>query len=208
MPSLRIECIQSPPLGTNVYLVPGETPGGILVIDPSFAFDQIMKRCHENNWRVESILITHGHIDHTHDAARLARETGAPVYAHAGTLPFLSDSELSGADYLGLPFEPCTDARPLADGDTIPVNGMTLKALFAPGHSPGCLCFLAEDQSFCFTGDVLFRDGVGRWDLYGGNHDTLMSSIRRLLSLCQDTTVLYPGHGPQTTAARERRNNP
>lgn len=205
---LQIECIPSPPLETNVYLVADPHLKKALVIDPSFASPLIQERLQQLGWSVERILLTHGHIDHTCHAAQLARETGAPLCTHELTLPYLEDGSLSCADYLGLKVELFGTVQPLVDGDKISVGGEAFTVVHTPGHTPGCISLLADDQSVCFTGDLVFRNGVGRCDFPGGSYPTLQKSIARLFSLCKADTTLYPGHGPTTTPAFECSSNP
>jgi hydroxyacylglutathione hydrolase len=206
--SLQIDSITSQPLGTNVYLVADSDEKKAWVIDPSFAGVAALRRLQKNGWELAGILLTHGHVDHAHDAARLALETGASVYAHTEALPFLQDAVLCGATYLGLPFASCDHVRSLSDGDRVTMGKKEFQVLHTPGHTPGCICLLAEDKSVCFTGDLVFNGSVGRSDFPGGSHAVLQQSIKRLLGLCLPETVLYPGHGPETTSAFERVNNP
>ena len=136
---------------------------------------------------------------------RFARETGAPVLAHTTAAPALKDPIRSGAAWLGMDLDPCEVTRTLADNDTVQVGGIALRVLCLPGHSPCSICLLGE--GCCFGGDLLFRDGVGRWDLPGGNEKKLIASLRRLAAECGDDVAVYPGHGPATTMGRERREN-
>jgi glyoxylase-like metal-dependent hydrolase (beta-lactamase superfamily II) len=96
----------------------------------------------------------------------------------------------------------------LREGDTIPLGSDVLQVLFTPGHSPGHICFYCQAQQLVVSGDVLFRESIGRTDLPGGNFDTLISSIRNQLFVLPDETVIFPGHGPQTTIGYEKINNP
>jgi glyoxylase-like metal-dependent hydrolase (beta-lactamase superfamily II) len=109
----------------------------------------------------------------------------------------------------GLPFDNYKgDLILLREGDTIPLGNDALKVLFTPGHSPGHICFYCQAQQLVVSGDVLFRESIGRTDLPGGNFDTLIASIRNQLFVLPDDTVIYPGHGPQTTIGYEKLNNP
>jgi glyoxylase-like metal-dependent hydrolase (beta-lactamase superfamily II) len=205
MSPLLIECLISPPLETNTYLVADSEAGRAIAIDPSCVGEQILERCRENNWKLDAIVLTHSHIDHVHDTALLARETGAPVLAHKAAATALKDPIRSGAAWLGMDLDPCEVSRTLAENDTVQVGGIALRVLHLPGHSPCSICLLGE--GCCFGGDLLFRDGVGRWDLPGGNEKKLIASLRRLASECGDDVTVYPGHGPATTMGRERRKN-
>ena len=165
-----------------------------------------MKRCAEKGWELEATVLTHGHVDHVHDAALMKEESAKPLLAHPLTELALQNPNLSGAAMMGLVMEPCELSGRLEDGDTVSLGGARLKVLHTPGHSPGSICLLGE--GICLTGDLLFRDGVGRWDFQNGDRDTLIESLRKLARECPDDTVLYPGHGPSTTMGRERRDKP
>jgi hydroxyacylglutathione hydrolase len=205
---LQIACIPSPPLETNAYIVAEVESKKALVIDPSFVAAPILEFLKQQGWTLERIVLTHGHIDHTCQAAQLASEMGVPIFAHELTLPYLENDSLSCADYLGLKVEPFGTVQPLVDGDKIALGCESFTVVHTPGHTTGCICLLEEHRAVCFTGDLVFQGSVGRSDFPGGNHATLQKSVERLFSLCQPDTTLYPGHGPETTPAFERVNNP
>ncbi|HNY26530.1 MAG TPA: MBL fold metallo-hydrolase [Candidatus Sumerlaeota bacterium] len=204
--SLIIECLVSPPLGTNAYLVADPASAQALAVDPSCVGEELLARCRERGWKLIGIVLTHGHIDHTHDTASLARATGCPILCHTQTGPLLEDENRCGALWLGMQLEPAHATRLLEEDDTIALGGQTLRVLHTPGHTPGCMCLLGD--GVCLTGDLLFRDSVGRWDFPEGDEEQLVASLRKLVARCPETTRLYPGHGPETTLARERHQNP
>lgn len=96
----------------------------------------------------------------------------------------------------------------IEDGGTVTFGNSTLKAIHAPGHSPGSIVYYSEADGFCIAGDVLFRQSIGRTDLQGGDHQTLIASIINRLMVLPDDTKVFPGHGPATTIGFERNNNP
>jgi len=109
----------------------------------------------------------------------------------------------------GLPVQPAPPPDiDLSEGQQIDVGTLTLQVLFTPGHSPGGVTFYEADEGVAFVGDVLFSSGIGRTDLHGGDRETLIRSIKEGLFALPDDTVIYPGHGPRTTLAREKRTNP
>lgn len=200
-----VECFVSPPLDTNAYLVVDEAKGVACAVDPSCIGQKMLDRCAGQGWKIETLVLTHGHIDHTHDMALIARETGAEVLAHGQTAPLMRDAMLSGAQWLNMQLEPLKPTREITDGDSVMVGDYAFQVLHTPGHSPGCICLLGEKA--CLTGDLLFRGGVGRYDLPGGDEDTLVASLRKLLEAGDPHTVIYPGHGPSSTLGEEQQGN-
>lgn len=203
---LLVEKRVSPPLETNTYILVEEESRQALIIDPSQLGSELMNLCIEKKWEVAGIYLTHGHIDHSHDTALVAQETGAPVYGHKETAALLQDPMLSGALWLGMELKPCQTDEILEDGDTFQLGDETLSVLHCPGHSAGCLCLLGKGA--CFSGDVLFQGSVGRSDLPGGNSQTLSASLKKLTDHLAPDTRIYPGHGPATTLAAELESNP
>jgi hydroxyacylglutathione hydrolase len=133
--------------------------------------------------------------------------TGAPLALHPAELPILQAR--GGASLFGVLVKesPLPDVE-LADGQVLQVGTLRFQVLHTPGHSPGGVTFYLEQEGVAFDGDVLFQMGIGRVDLPGGDWDTLLRSIQDVLFALPDETVLYPGHGPQTTVGREKRSNP
>ncbi len=163
----------------------------------------------ERRLRVAGLLLTHAHIDHIEDAARVIREHGCPVYHHADGIPLLRDTEAYRRFGLSVDFEPVTggvliDETPKA----VSFAGLPLRLLLVPGHCPGSICFFHEASGNVFAGDTLFAGAVGRWDLPGGDRDLLLSGIKNKLLPLGDEVAVHPGHGPSTTVGRERKTNP
>jgi glyoxylase-like metal-dependent hydrolase (beta-lactamase superfamily II) len=204
-----VECFEVGPLGCNCSIV--ADPGGrdAVVIDPGGDVPSILDVLRTHGLRCVAIVHTHAHFDHILGTEELARETGAPAWLHPGDR-FLWDGIAMQGAWFGL-----TDLRPppppqeLVDGQTLAVGaGDPLAVLHTPGHTPGSVCFRAASANLLFSGDTLFRMGIGRTDLPGGDTAELMRSIReRLLSLPGETRVV-PGHGPPTQIGLEARNNP
>ena len=190
----------------NCYLVVDPPSGECAVIDPGEAAGLIAHKVAALGVRPVAVWLTHAHLDHVAGVAHLKRETGAPVFLHPADQA-LYDHVVEQAVAFGLDADPLPPPdRALAHGDALRVGGLTFQARHTPGHSPGGVSFVG--QGAVFVGDVLFQGSIGRTDLPGGDFDTLIRSIERELLTLPDDTIVYSGHGPETTVGRERRHNP
>ena len=224
--SVAIVFIASFPAGpwqTNCYLVATEPGAECVVIDPGMdAVDGVQELVAEHGLKPVAVLLTHGHLDHTFSVTPLCRGNGAACWVHPDDRALLADPfRAMGPDAFELvrrlggstTFTEPDDVRELVDGAEVEVAGLRLGALHAPGHTPGSTMFRtahpdAEVDSVVFSGDVLFAGSIGRTDLPGGNHADMLSSLRTKVSPLPDSVAVLPGHGPQTTMARERAQNP
>ena len=177
---------------------------GILIDAPQDAAEWLAARGH----RVQSLLLTHGHIDHVWDAARIQREHGCEVVYHAETEPMVTQRDFFKGFGFGWEIEPVSGGRTIDETASLQVRGVDFQVLHVPGHCPGSLCFFVKTAGVLFGGDVLFAGGIGRWDLPGGDHELLLRGIReKIFPLGDDVTVLS-GHGPATKIGIERTTNP
>ncbi len=192
---------------TNCYIVGCARTGQGVVIDPGGHPDRILRAVRDAGLTIQYVLNTHCHFDHMAANAEIVAATGAPLAIHPAERPILESR--GGATWFGVPItaSPPPDLE-LTDGQILEVGTLRLQVLHTPGHSPGSVTFYLPDEGVAFDGDVLFAMGVGRTDLPGGDWDTLMRSIGEVLFSLPDETVLYPGHGPQTTVGQEKRFNP
>jgi len=191
------------PLQENTYLLVGEDGRGAIV-DPGDEPERILAEVRRVGLKPEAILLTHAHFDHVGAVAPLVEALGLPVYLHPADLPLYQSAALGAARwglYIPQPPEP---TLPLAEGQTLDL-GLGLEVLFLPGHAPGHVGFYRPGH--LISGDVLFRGGIGRYDLPGSDPQKLFASLQKLTELPPDT-VVYPGHGPKTTIAEERASNP
>jgi hydroxyacylglutathione hydrolase len=188
---------------TNAYLV--QVPGGNILIDaPTGSSDWVSDMA----VRLDLLLITHGHIDHIDDAAKMKRRFGCKVAYHRDGIPLITDPEFFKGFGLSLETEPVHPDFLIEETPKIELCGISFRVLLVPGHCPGSLCFYSADHEILFGGDVLFAGSIGRTDLPGGDHKLLVRGIHEKVLTLPDETMVLPGHGPTTTIGEERRNNP
>jgi glyoxylase-like metal-dependent hydrolase (beta-lactamase superfamily II) len=187
----------------NCYLLTARPD--CVVIDPGGDADRLLAQLSGLGVVPSLILLTHGHPDHIAAACALREATGARVLIHEGDRGSVEHPHPYMAQLVG-GLDPCPVDDTLTDGQQLEVGEISLRALHTPGHSPGCVCFLAPGVAF--TGDTLFAGSVGRTDLPGGDWDTLAQSLKRLIAETTPETVVYSGHGPASTMAEEIAHNP
>ncbi|MBI5516128.1 MAG: MBL fold metallo-hydrolase [Deltaproteobacteria bacterium] len=204
---MLLDTFPVPPLGCNCSILADPASLQAVIIDPGGAEEKIVQKVTSKGLKVVAILHTHTHFDHVGATAAVQAATGAPARIHEADL-FLYDMLPVQVQLLGLRRAPPRaelDAF-LKDGEVVPLGALSLAVL----HTPGSVCFqlLGADRPVVFTGDTLFAGSVGRTDLWGGDSDALLKSIRgRLLGLA-DETLVVAGHEAASTIGRERRGNP
>ncbi len=161
-----------------------------------------------HGYRVKTLLLTHGHIDHVWDAARIQREHGCRVGYHRETEPMITEADFFRRFGFGWDIEPVKADLLIEETDAQTIEGTEFQVLLVPGHCPGSLCFLEKAAGVLYGGDVLFAGGIGRWDLPGGDRDLLLRGIREKLFALGDDVTVFPGHGPSTKIGIERMSNP
>lgn len=205
-----VETFPSGPLGCNCSILVDPASKSAIVVDPGGDFDVVRARVEKHGAKVVSIVHTHTHIDHVGATAELQRWADAPARIHEADR-FLYELLPVQAALLGtgLP-EACDLEGDLKDGGSVDAGAITAQVIHTPGHTPGSVSFLVQSGggSVVLTGDTLFRRGIGRTDLWGGDSTLIMRSLKvKLMSLDESTRVIA-GHGPETTIGEEKRANP
>ena len=194
------------PVQENCFLFRRDDSDRALVVDPGDEAEKLIGAIEALGVTVEAILLTHTHFDHVGAVAPLARATGAPVYCPELERGVLADI-MRFVPWPGFgPFESYDADELVSGGEKLELAGFEIDVVFTPGHSPGHVTYAVEDA--LFSGDVLFQGSIGRTDLPGGDHETLLRSIAMLLETLPDETTVAPGHMGPTTLGRERATNP
>lgn len=197
------------PFASNCFIVGSEKSREGMIIDPGSDAKTILNTVHDLGLSIVLIVATHNHIDHV-GALRAVRDaTGAQYAVHwadaKGTMPAMFGRMMGLMLGSSLRAPPKPD-RLLDDGNIVEIGDLRFKVLHTPGHSPGSISLLGN--GCVFSGDTLFNLGIGRTDIPGGDYAKLMQSITTKLMVLPDSTVVYPGHGPETTIGAERKWNP
>ncbi|MDR0270930.1 MBL fold metallo-hydrolase [Paenibacillus sp.] len=204
---LNIQTFCLGPLQTNAYLLTGEDPGRAVIIDPGMNPGALIKKIEP--MEIEAILLTHAHFDHMGGVDEIRKLKNCPVYLHDLEAEWLGNPKFNGSlnwPQVSPPLATAPAEYGLDEGQKLELIGHTFSVYHTPGHSPGSVSFLCGDD--LFSGDVLFKLGVGRTDLYGGRERDLLDSIHNKLFTFKDEVKVYPGHGPKTTIGYERARNP
>ena len=199
------------PFQENTYVISDETQECVIV-DPGCYEDEEKKELSdyisERHLKVRMLLNTHCHIDHILGNDFVKQKYSTKLYLHQ-TEEYVLNAQKILAPHYG--FNAYHEARPdgyLSERDLVAFGKQKFSVLFVPGHSPGHIAFYNEAEKVVLAGDVLFQNSVGRTDLPGGNHNTLIDSIHKKLFTLPDDVIVYPGHGGETTIGEEKRTNP
>ena len=202
---MKVEAFTVGPFQENTYLLLDDDASAAVLIDPGEEGDRLVAAVRASGAELEAIWLTHAHVDHVGGIARVVREWPVPIFLHPLDRPLYDRPEMQAAVY-GLPFEaPPPPDHELADGDTLRVGTLEFQVMHTPGHAPGLV--VIHGHGIAFVGDLVFAGSIGRTDLPLSDPPRMARSLQRVATL-PDTTVLYPGHGPATTVATERAENP
>jgi glyoxylase-like metal-dependent hydrolase (beta-lactamase superfamily II) len=194
-------------LGVNCYLLGCPQTRQAVVIDPGGDGESILALLEEHKFALKTVINTHGHFDHIGGNRVLVEKSGAELLLHEADLPLLQGASRHAASFGCRAIDPSPEpTRFLKDGDRIEVGTIVLDVLHVPGHSPGSVCLKCDGN--LFAGDVLFAGSIGRTDLPGGDHHLLLKGLQNRILTLADSVKVFPGHGPDTTIGRERKNNP
>ena len=194
-----MEIITLSPTGfaSNCFIL--HSAGEAFVIDPAISEKRIIARLADEGLTLKGILLTHGHFDHIWRAQELRNATGAPLYVHESDAEMLTDSKKNAyATFTGGSFTICEADGLLREGDVLTLGDERITVLHTPGHTKGSVCY--DTGEILITGDTLFAQGFGRYDLYGGDLKALKGSLHRLLELAStENRWIYCGHGENST---------
>jgi hydroxyacylglutathione hydrolase len=209
---MKTEIFPVNPFEMNCYVYHDESSGEGVIIDPgAYTHEEkedILYHIRSNNITIKYIINTHGHIDHIMGNKWAKEQFQVPILMNKDDMPLLEKSVEQGSMYgIAVPNTPNPD-KYLCEGDTVTLNNCTLDVIHTPGHSPGSVSLVDEKNKTIFAGDVIFHNSIGRTDLWMGNMDTLISSIKDKLFNYPDDFIIYPGHYEQTTIGEEKAFNP
>ena len=208
---LKIKSFTFNPYQENTYLIFDDSKEAV-IIDPgnyeAYENESISKFIDENKLQLKKIILTHCHIDHCLGNKYLNEKYGAELLIPFDERDLYKNVENIATLFGFANYSHLDENEYLKEKDKIEFGNIKLDVLFLPGHSPGHLAFYFKNDNVCFSGDVLFYNSIGRTDLPGGDHDTLINSIKNKLFLLNPNTIIYPGHGQKTILKNEMKDNP
>ena len=207
---MKLHVLPAGPIQTNAYLLLAPERGEAVLIDaPGDIWTEIAPILAGEKCRLTELWLTHGHWDHTQGAAEVVRQTKARVYAHLADKPLYETPQVMSAFMAErIKLEPVFTDSWVKQGDVLNALGTTFEVRHVPGHCPGNVLFYSAALGAAFVGDALFAGNVGRTDFPGGSMEMLADSIRTQIYTLPDETVVYPGHGRETTVGEEKQSNP
>lgn len=199
---MKIKVIPVGSYEANCYVLMEASSKEIVIIDPGAEPNIIINEINDMGGTVKNILLTHGHADHTGAVSALVQRYNVPVYINNNDKKLIDKGSLMFDKFISNEL----NVKFIKDNDIISIGNLDIKCIETPGHTPGGICFLVENN--LFSGDTLFSGSIGRTDFDGGDFSTIISSIREKLFILPENTVVYPGHGPQSDINQEKKYNP
>ncbi|GEM00479.1 Glyoxylase, beta-lactamase superfamily II [Halolactibacillus halophilus] len=193
-------------LGTNGYLVLKED--NLLIIDPAGEPNRLIKEIDRLAMKPKAILLTHAHFDHIGAVEPLRKQYDLPVYLHENEHEWMGNPALNGSKYFPVKEVICQPADRYLKPGPMSIGAFDFTVIETPGHSPGGVAFVFNQEQHIISGDSLFNRGIGRTDLPLGDYDTLIQTIKEKLFSLPDAYIVHPGHGPETTIGDEKKLNP
>ena len=206
---LKIHSYVLGPVQTNAYLIADDRSGAAVVVDPAWNGEFLVSEINKFGFELNQIWLTHAHFDHIGGTAALidGLPLAPPIALHSDDLELYQFQ--GGAPFFGMAMEPAPSPDIFIEhGQWLQVGSYKFEVRHAPGHTPGHVMFYCETEAMLFCGDVIFREGIGRTDLPGGDYKILMNSIKEQVLTLPDQTCLFTGHGPETSVGLERKSNP
>lgn len=208
--TMKVKIFEVGPFMENTYLLIKE--GKAILVDPGFynetEYQTFTKTLTDLGSKLDAIILTHAHVDHILGLHRVLKDNKVNVYLNTQDLflweNFGSQATMFGLNQVGFSFIP----EALLASGVFEISGFSFECLYTPGHSPDHTALYFKEEEIVFAGDALFRESIGRTDLYQGDFDLLSQSIKEKLYTLPDSTTVYPGHGPSTTIGHEKTHNP
>ena len=194
----------------NTYVI-GKVGGNCIVVDIGSTSDEIYHYIDKHYEKVVAVLLTHAHFDHIRGLTKLLKHYrnryDIPVYLSEEDVPLLPDPKINSSFLLNESVQVNVTTTPVKDGDILNIKDFKIKVIHTPFHTKGSVCYLFEDDNALFTGDTLFKGGIGRTDLPYSEPEKVKESLMKITAL-PETLVIYPGHGPISRIEIEKKNNP
>lgn len=209
---LKIKLFTFNVFSENTIIIWDDKSGDAAIVDPgtssSTEENELLSFISSKDLRIKYLINTHCHIDHILGCSFVKEKFNPVYYAPELDLPLLDNAQQQAQMFdLDIDQPPIPD-KLITEQTEIMIGESKLQFLFTPGHTPGEFCIYIGEEKICVTGDVLFKESIGRTDLWGGNYETLLNSIHEKLFLLPDDVVIYPGHGEPSTIGYEKQNNP
>jgi glyoxylase-like metal-dependent hydrolase (beta-lactamase superfamily II) len=205
---INLEIIRVPAgvYAANCYIIYSKTTKDGIIVDPGGDADDLSSYVKRNDLNIKHIILTHGHGDHIGGVIGLKASLGATVMIHEEDKDMLMDGEKNLSTSMAMGTVEVEPDVLLRDGDIIEIGDLKIEIIHTPGHTKGSICIKIGEN--IITGDTLFAGSIGRTDLFGGDYDSIIKSIKEKLMVYSDEVQVFPGHGTPSTVGRERVSNP